>query len=277
MHTVIRCLGAALLLSLAGCMPSYHVMLKPSAAATRWENGKQMLLATADSVEALMGVASVSERWVEFDVTVRNRSRRPVLVAPEEFFVLADYPATKNTAATQARIGAENPELALQSLQQQADFHTRKSTAVPLTEILSTVSSVADDLTSTKRKETTEQYNARQAAYNSEMARYEQNRTSHAVQANTLRDDVRQLEDTRLRKTTLDPGFALQGRVRFPAWYHAATHLRLVLPVSGRELAGEFTQTAYRMDGTQPPTSQPAQFRVLTSQTVPPAPATVRP
>lgn len=260
-------------------MPSYHMVLKPSAGATRWDAGKEMVLAVADSLEASMGVASTVGNWVEFDVTVRNRSTRPVLVAPEQFFVLVDFPVTKSTAAAQLHISAENPELALQNLQQQANHHARKSTAVPLTEILSSVNDLAQDLSSTKRKETTEQYNARKAAYNSEMNSYELDRTNHAVQAVSLRDDVRQLEDTRLRKTTLDPGFALQGRVRFPGWNHAATHLRLVLPVSGRELSGEFTQMAYRMDGTQPPLTQAAVPRVLppASLSTPPAPTTVRP
>lgn len=269
----------ALLAPLAGCMPSYYIRLQPSGTVSRWEEGHPLVAAAADSVETLVGVASTVNQWVDFDVTVRNTSSRPVLVAPEQFYALVDFPATKTTAALHVRVPAEDPEQALQTLSQQADYHARKSTAVPLGEVLSSLNNLTQDLSSNKRKETTEQYNARKAAYQAEQNSYEQDRTSHAVQAASLRDDVRRLEDTRLRKTTLSPGYALRGRVRFPAWFHTATQVRVMLPVNGRELSADFTQTAYRADGSQPALAPTAALPAgaVASPPAPPAPATVRP
>ncbi|OON68603.1 hypothetical protein [Hymenobacter sp. CRA2] len=285
MPIITRWLGSSLLLALltTGCMPSYHVTVRPATEAARWVNGREMVVMAADSLEAEVGVVSTIGPWTEFDVTVRNTSRGPVLVAPEQFYVLVSFPATKTTAPAQVRVTADDPEAALQTMTQEAEHHTQKSTAVPAAELLSTVSSVVQDLSSNKRKETTEQYNARQAAYQAEMNRYEQERTDHAVRAASLREDIRHAEQTLLRKTTLDPGYALQGRVRFRSWYYAADKLQLVLPLDGHALAADFVQTAYRMDGTQPavartPVVVPAvQPPAGLNPPVPPAPATVRP
>jgi hypothetical protein len=247
-----RWLGvAALLAALTGCMPSYYITLHPPAGAARWDNGQELVVAAADSVEVRMSVAATAPAYVEFFVTVRNTSARPVLVAPEQFFALVDFPATKNAPGGQLRIGAEDPELALHTLNQQTDHHDRKSTGVSALELLSTVNNVAQDLSSGKRKETEAEYNARKAAYASEMDGYEEKRYNHALQADRLRYQTQFLEETRLRKTTVEPGYALEGRVRFRAWSPGANHLRLVVPVAGRELTGDFVQTTYRMDGTQ--------------------------
>jgi hypothetical protein len=244
--------GGALLLALGSCSTSYYVMVKPTEGSGRWQDGLEVVAAQHDSVDVRLGVVSTSGPWLEFDVTVQNRSRRPVLVAPETFYLDA-YSATPGMGPL--RVQAENPEQTIQTLQQQAAFHQQKSTALPATEVLSSLSNLVDDLSSKRRKETDEQRNAREANYKAEMTRYEQERTTHAVQATAARDEQRQLEETLLRKTTLDPGYALRGRVRFRRYADTAPRLRLVAPVAGRELAAEFSQQRFRMDGRQLPTA----------------------
>ncbi|KUG08432.1 hypothetical protein [Solirubrum puertoriconensis] len=137
---------------------------------------------------------------------------------------------------------------------------------------------MAQDLSSRKRKETEAQRNARNTAYQAEMNGYQQERTDHAVRAAAVRDELRAAEEGMLRKTTLGPGFALRGRVRFQRSADAADRLRVVVPVSGRQLAGEFTQFRYRPNASQPAMAQAAPRALpAASQPTQPAPATVRP
>lgn len=268
-YSFSRLLAGGALALLGACATPYHVMVKPAAGANRWQNGVEVVSSRQDSVDVRLGVVSTSGPWLEFDVTVHNQSARPVLVAPEAFYLDAyGAPAGSAVASGPLRVQADNPEQALQQLRQQAEYHQKQSTNVPATELLSSLSNLVDDLSSTKRKETEAQRNARQANYHAEMARYEQERTSHAVQAGSARDAVSGLEQAMLRKTTLDPGGVLRGRVRFRRYTDLATRLRVVTPVAGRELAAEFTQQRYRMDG-----HAPATFRVLSETTTPAPPA----
>ncbi|KUG08431.1 hypothetical protein [Solirubrum puertoriconensis] len=108
-------------LSLVGCVPQYYVSIKPAGSAARWENGLELVAAQVDSVEADMAVAAMAGNYLEFDVTVRNRSSRAVLVAPEQFYLEASFPpsASPNTPAPTGavRVPAVNPEDAILKLQ----------------------------------------------------------------------------------------------------------------------------------------------------------------
>ncbi|WP_400190304.1 hypothetical protein [Hymenobacter sp. B81] len=241
--------GSALWLT--ACSPSYYVLVKPSSGAARWEDGLEVVAAEVDSVDVRLGVASTQGPWLEFAVTVRNRSLRPVLVAPETFY----YDAYTAGNPSPLRVTASNPEEAIQALQAQTATQERQATAVPAAEVLSSLSNLVDDLSSKKRKETPEQREAREETFRREQARYEEVRTQNALQAVASRDQLRSLEQTLLRKTTLDPGYVLHGRIRFRRYTDAATRLRVVVPVGGRELAGDFTQTRLLMDGRQLPTA----------------------
>ncbi|GAB2947378.1 hypothetical protein GCM10027048_10410 [Hymenobacter coalescens] len=265
LRSVARLLSASACAVLLGaCSTSYYVLVKPAGGEGRWQDGLEVVSSQADSLDVRLGVVSTSGPWLEFDVTVRNRSSRPVLVAPEAFYLDAygGQPGAA-VAAGPLRVQAENPEQNIQSLQQQVQYHEQKSTALPATEVLSSLSNLVDDLSSKKRKETEEQRNAREANYKAEMARYEQERTAHAVQAVSARQQAQALEEQLLRKTTLDPGYALRGRVRFRRYTDSATRLRLVTPVAGRELAAEFTQQRFRMDGRQLPTATAAPTKTV--------------
>ncbi|UYZ59607.1 hypothetical protein [Hymenobacter latericus] len=280
LSTPLLLLGACL--QLGGCVPQYHIALKPASNATRWEGGLEMVSDEADSVEVSMAAASTAGNFLEFDVTLRNRSARAVVVAPEQFYLLASFPpaATPNAAAAvgPVRVPAIDPEETIRQLQLSAAFHEKKSTAIPAVEILSGINEIAQDLSSRKRKETDAQRDARNAAYHAEMNGYQQERTDHAVRAAALRDELRATETDLLRKTTLDAGFAVRGRVRFLRTADAADRLRVVLPVGGRALAAEFTQFRYRPNGYQPATAQAAPRALpAVSQPAPPAPATARP
>ncbi|MCC3159546.1 hypothetical protein LJ737_20055 [Hymenobacter sp. 15J16-1T3B] len=249
--------AGALLLSLGACSTSHYVLVKPAAGNSQWQDGLQMVAANNDSVDVRLGVASTAGPWLEFDVTVHNRSRRPVRVAPEAFYLDA-YSATPGIGAL--RVQAENPEQNIQALQQQAAYHQQKSAARPAAEMLSSLSNLLDDLSSRPRHENAARRTARQTRYQSEMARYEQERASHAVQATAARDQQRQLETTLLRRTTLAPGAEQRGRVRFRRYSDTASRLRVVMPVGGRALAADFTQQRFRLDA-HPVATAPAAGR----------------
>ena len=236
----------ALLLSLGACSTSHYVLVKPATGGGQWQDGMEVVATKKDSLDVRMGVVSTTGAWLEFDVLVQNRSRRAVLVAPETFYLDA-YPSKPGIGAL--RVQAENPEQNIQALQQQAAYHRQKSATRPASEMWSSLSNLLDELSSRPRHENAARRTARQAQYRAEMTRYEQERSSHAVQATAARDQQRQLEATLLRKTTLAPGQALRGRVRFRRSTDSAARLRLVTPVAGRVLAAEFTQQCFRLDG----------------------------
>ncbi|RAK63495.1 hypothetical protein DLM85_21065 [Hymenobacter edaphi] len=232
------------------------MLVKPAAGSGQWQDGMEVVAAKKDSLDVRMGVVSTTGPWLEFDVALLNRSRRPVLVAPEAFYLDA-YAATPGVGAL--RVQSENPEQNIQALQQQAAYHRQKAAARPAAEMLSSLSNLLDDLSSRPRHENAARRTARQARYQTEMARYEQERASHAVQATAARDQQRQLETTLLRKTTVAPGQLLRGRVRFRRCADAAARLRLVVPVAGRQLAGEFTQQYFRLDNRPATAAAPAK------------------
>ncbi|GAB3838543.1 hypothetical protein GCM10028821_40370 [Hymenobacter jeollabukensis] len=234
------------MLGLGACSTAHYVLVKPATGAGQWQDGMEVVAAKQDSLDVRLGVVSTSGPWLEFDVTLQNRSRRPVLVAPEAFYLDA-YSTTPGVGAL--RVQSENPEQNIQALQQQAAYHQQKASARPAAEMLSSLSNLLDDLSSRPRHENAARRTARQTRYQAEMARYEQERASHVVQATAARDKQRQLETTLLRKTTVAPGQLLRGRVRFRRCADAAARLRLVMPVAGRQLAGEFTQQYFRLDG----------------------------
>lgn len=238
--------AGALLLSLAACSTSHYVLVKPAAGGGQWQDGMEVVVTKKDSVELRTGVVSTTGPWLEFDVLVQNRSRRPVAVAPETFYLDA-YSGKPGMGAL--RVQAENPEQNIQALQQQAAYHQQKSAVRPASEMWSSLSNLLDELSSRPRHENAARRNARQAQYRAEMTRYEQERSTHATQATAARDQQRQLEATLLRKTTLAPGAALRGRVRFRRTADSAARLRLVTPVAGRVLATDFTQQYFRLEG----------------------------
>ncbi|RTQ48217.1 hypothetical protein EJV47_17465 [Hymenobacter gummosus] len=248
--------AGALLLGLGACTTSHYVLVKPAAGGGQWQDGMEVVAAKQDSLDVRLGVVSTTGPWLEFDVTVHNRRRRPVLVAPEAFYLDA-YAATPGVGAL--RVQSENPEQNIQALQQQAAYHRQKATARPAAEMLSSLSNLLDDICSRPRHENAARRASRQARYRTEMARYEQERTSHAVQATAARNQQRQLETTLLRKTTLASGQELRGRVRFRRCADAAVRLRLVMPLAGRELAGEFTQQYFRLDSPLATAAAPAK------------------
>ncbi|OON68601.1 hypothetical protein [Hymenobacter sp. CRA2] len=253
-------LTASSLALLGACAPSYFVLVKPAATNGRLSDGMEVVASKADSLDVRLGVVSTTGQWLEFDVTVQNRSTRPVVVAPETFYLDA-YGATSGgtvVATAPLRVQAENPERNIQTLQQQAQYHEQKSTARPAGEMLSSLANLIDDFSGKRRRETEQQRTSRETNRQAEVARYEQERTNHAVQAASAREEARQLEANLLRKTTVAPGYALRGRVRFRRYTDAATRLRVVTPVAGRELAAEFSQQRFRLDGHQLPTAQSA-------------------
>lgn len=237
--------AGALLLALGACSSSHYVLVKPAQGSGQWQDGLEVVATKKDSVDVRMGVVSTTGSWLEFDVQVQNRSRRPVLVAPETFYLDA-YSTKPGMGAL--RVQAENPEQNIQALQQQAAYHQQKSATRPASEMWSSLSNLLDELTSRPRHENAARRSARQATYRAEVARYEQERSSHATQATAARDQQRQLEATLLRKTTLAPGQLLRGRVRFRRTADSAARLRLVTPVAGRVLAADFTQQYFRLD-----------------------------
>jgi hypothetical protein len=256
LRSVLAHLLPAGALLLGACSTSHYVLVKPAVGGGQWQDGMEMVAARQDSLDVRLGVVSTSGPWLEFDVTVQNRSRRPVLVAPEAFYLDA-IPATPGVGAL--RVQSENPEQNIQALQQQAAYHRQKAAARPAAEMLSSLSNLLDDLSSRPRHENAARRTARQTRYQAEMARYEQERSSHAVQATAARDQQRQLESILLRKTTLAAGQSLRGRVRFRRCADTAARLRLVMPVAGRQLTGEFTQQYFRLDGHPATAAAPAK------------------
>lgn len=250
--------AGALLLGLGACSSSHYVLVKPAAGGSQWQDGLEVVAVKKDSVDVRLGIVSTTGPWLEFDVTVQNRSRRPVLVAPETFYLDA-YPSTPGVGAL--RVQAENPQQNIQALQQQAAYHQQKSAVRPASEMWSSLSNLLDELSSRPRHENAARRTARQAHYRAEMVRYEQERSSHATQATAARHEQHQLEATLLRKTTLAPGSALRGRVRFRRTADSAARLRLVTPVAGRVLAGEFTQQYFRLDEHPTAAAAPSRAR----------------
>ncbi|HEX8427108.1 hypothetical protein [Hymenobacter sp.] len=197
-----------------------------------------------DSVEVQVSFVRYEPTELVFEVEIGNDSRRPVLVTPETFFYApVDTASTTTAAALQPRVAALNPELRMKLLAARLEKEAAKAEKVSWFEILTSVSHVAEDISSIKKKETDEQVAEREERHQTDNAYFNNQREQHAQEADALYAQHHSRKSVALRRTELKPGEYVRGQVYFPRT-DAARRLRVVVFFDAQPVPFDFKQQA---------------------------------
>lgn len=235
---LLGCLAA-----LSSCNSTSFLTITPVQVNGSGRNGHPTSLSYhPDSVEVQLGFVGYEPTGLIFEVEIGNDSSRPVLVSPEAFFYAPLDTALVTTASElRPRVAALDPELRLKQLAVRLDQEAAKAEKVSWFEILATVSNVAEDIASIKKKETDDQVAERQERHRSTDDFFDAQRELHAQQADSLYSQHHQVKTAALRKTKLKPGEYVRGYVYFPRT-DTARRLRVVVFFDERPVAFDFTQ-----------------------------------
>lgn len=234
---------AAVALLLTSCGPSYFLAMQPTRANGPSVNGHPTTLSQhpEDSVQVRMGFVRYEDAELVFEVAVSNESGRPVVLDPATFYYMPRDTAAPPPAATPRRIAAIDPEARLKLLAARLDEEAKKAEKVSFLEILTSVSHVAEDVSSIKKKETQQQIAERKQRHKDDNDFYDSQRAEHAQEADKLYDQQQNLTSVALRKTTVAPGEVAVGQVHFPR-SDEAKQLRVVVFYNERPVEFDFLQ-----------------------------------
>lgn len=264
---LLRCL---ILLAFAGCAsipPEPVYQLSPVSEDTKWLNGQQLVQNIDDSVEIVIAFDRYAEGNLIFDMQIANYSSKPVLVAPETFYAVAARQLGRDTLGTAYAINPESQILAV-DLQMSAEKsrYTEKqnSQAFGATlDLIGMFGSLVGDIVGSGKPKTEEEKERRQRQdetdANRRALRKQQEqleRIEHQNQIASLSDARVALERLPVRKTTLNSGMSLSGKVAFPP-SRRATLLTFVFPVGLSLHEFRFRQTVIGADRWNQPDRAP--------------------
>lgn len=214
---------------LVGCVrpPEVNPPLQPMEAPDRWLKGSAYLKQTRGGVEVEAAFVGAGPGALLFDVVVANRGAVPVLVTPEVFACELSLP---ETSLAPREVLAVDPEAMIRQLHQ-ASAAERSSLGVSAAfRGVFLLADLGDALSQSSRRSSREQREVRQ----------EQRETSRDLDAAEGRSEARltglvaqrrHWEEDCVRKTTLDPGYGLRGKVVVHANTRLASQVVLRIPV----------------------------------------------
>ncbi|SFP73454.1 hypothetical protein [Hymenobacter arizonensis] len=273
---------AVLGLASTACAPTYELGLKPAQSSGLFKEGREQVLAVADSVEVRLSFVCYEGARVVFEAEYYNPTKRNLIVDPAAFQYQASrlapapvpegqkkakrpkpLPGTEVTAAVAAAsmalplpplppqaVAAFDPEPEITALKERAEKEAIKAARIDWFGVALSVASIATDVASiTNSKETRAQYETRAAirdaafTYNSISSA---TKIGRAVAAEVMQARAADLQEYALRKVTLEPGYRVQGYLYFPR-YDAADGLVVKAPVGSNAVPLEFVQVRRRL------------------------------
>ncbi|AHJ98463.1 hypothetical protein [Hymenobacter swuensis] len=242
-----RALLLAAVLFLTACGATSFLNVSPTRPDGPWVNGHPTsFFSHPDSVYVRLGFIRAEERELVFETDIQNYSDHPIRISPETFYYMALPDTLADTVAApaqyfEARVLAADPELRLAQLKAKLAKEAQKAENVSWFEILTLATHAVEDVASIKKKETAEQIAEREYRHQSDNAYFDEQRETHAQNADNLYSTTRTLETVALRHDTLQPGQRMTGQLYFPR-LDAARKLRVVVFFDERPVQFNFTQ-----------------------------------
>ncbi|MBF9237297.1 hypothetical protein I2I05_07795 [Hymenobacter sp. BT683] len=275
----VHLLALAGLVATAGCAPTYELGLKPARPTQQFTEGQEQALAVGDSVEVRLRFVCYEPTRVVFEAEYYNPTKRSLVVDPADFKYQASrlsvsepapgqkrkrpkpLPGTQVTAAEAAAsmalplpplppsaVAAFDPEPEIRALSERAEKEAAKAARIDWLGIALGAASLATDVASIGKRETTAQYQSRAAIHDAAVT-YSAISTAakigHAVTADVMQQRAANLQEYALRKVTLAPGYQVKGYLYFPR-YDAADGLVVSAPVGSSAVPLEFVQVRTR-------------------------------
>lgn len=226
------------LLILSSCSAPRNILkLKPQSEITSWFYGQEF---TGDSVFGIMAKVAfdeVNRPWYKFDVEITNHSTMPLLVDPAQFFIVPfdgkSQPLNGDT------IYAVDPEAKILELDKNLSVNeASQKNQLGLTllaagvDIATGIAVLSDD---------NPKNDCLRTNFLGATVAEGENNHYEAIDLNELRDIWK---STTLRKTTLDKGFALHGKLLVPI-SPDASYIQLNIPVDNELIRINFMQLQF--------------------------------
>lgn len=232
--------AVAAAVSLYGCVSYPDLMLTPKETSVVWAAGKAVAAKTSDGAAVQTSFDRSELSSVIFDVTVRNMSRRQILVDPALFscICLKNAPSEAGDFALysdmklNAPVYALNPEAMIDNvaydMKTEDDSYQMDQTVNAVGGCMSAGAAVSGSKPSDDDVDFSKEMDEREQLHIERMRDYSAKK--------------QQYESSLLRKTTLAPGSSVSGKVYFTAKPDArAVQLDLIL--DGRRLYFQFDQS----------------------------------
>lgn len=229
--------GLSILLLVSCSAPKNILKLKPQSEQTSWFYGQEF---TGDSVYGIIAKVAFDEvdhPWYLFDVEISNRSNMSLLVDPAQFFCV---PLNgKLEPFNSDTIYAVDPEAKIMELDRNLAYNAaNQKNQLGLTllaagiDVATGIAVLSDD---NPRND-----NFRTDLFPATLAESQNNRFE-AIDLNELRDTWK---STTLRKTTLEKGFAMHGKILVPI-VPDASYVQLNIPVDDELIRINFMQIQF--------------------------------
>ncbi|HEX9652460.1 MAG TPA: hypothetical protein VGA99_02015 [bacterium] len=214
--------------------PVYQLSPVPDSGI--WWSGKQYAADSTNGISTFVAYQRSDRHHLIFEVEFTNQSEEQVLVSPEDFYYLPLQSA--EDTVSQREVHALNPETELLEIdkslsREHASYATH--TAIDLTvSLLDLVLAIVspDDAASYEER----------LAWEVNRADYQQLHQARVSELKGLREEW---EFETLRKTTMNPGEQIRGRVYFPITKQAQ-FIELVLPIGRHPITLIFKQIKHR-------------------------------
>lgn len=222
---------------LTGCFSATSIAkLEPVEENVQWNYGQQMVYKTKDSITVGMAFSRSTDRYIIFDMTFTNHSNSELLVAPETF-----YYQCKNEYGTflGTKLYATDPEEKLLDIDKQLSKTNAQKANHAVLSLISTTTEVSAAIASLN--ESPEE----RAEISDDIRRnqYYRSQVHNDIEAESWSLNERRdfWSNTVLRKTTLKPGFYVEGKVFFER-NECAVYCNFSVPVNWNSFEYSYKQ-----------------------------------
>lgn len=224
-----------LLLIIAGCSgPRSMISLKPQSEQTSWFYGQEFTSDSVFGIIAKVAFDEINHPWYLFDVEITNRSNMPYLVDPAQIFCLPlnvmHAPLSGDT------LYAVDPEVKIKELEKSIAINkNRQKNQLGLTLLAAGIDIATTVIVNTDHNPRNDYF--RTDLLPAAIAQGQENKFE-AIDLNELRETWK---STTIRKTNLESGYAIHGKVLVPLSPNAS-YVQMHIPVDNDTIRINFIQ-----------------------------------
>ena len=227
-----------ILLLFASCStPRELIKLQPNSAKTSWFYGQEFMGDSVFGIVAKVGFDEIQSPWYTFDVEITNRSNMDYLLDPSQIFIV---PLNgKNEPFNGDTLFVVDPETKIQELDKKLAINKARQKNQLGISLLAAGIDIATGVAVMSDK------NPRNDNFRTDLlplaiAAGADNKFE-AIDLNELRDTWK---STTLRKTTLEKGYSIHGKVLAPI-FPDAPYIQVNIPVDNDLIRINFMQIKY--------------------------------
>jgi len=226
-----------LLLFVSCSAPRELIKLKPNSTQTSWFYGQEFMGDSVFGIVAKVGFDEIQSPWYTFDVEITNRSNMDYLVDPSKIFIVPIN--GKNEPFNGDTLFVVDPEAKIQELDKKLAINKARQKNQLGISLLAAGIDIATGVAVMSDK------NPRNDNFRTDLlplaiAAGADNKFE-AIDLNKLRDTWK---STTLRKTTLEKGYSIHGKILAPIFPNAP-YIQVNIPVDNDLIRINFMQIKY--------------------------------